>query len=171
MKPTPWQRLDGLARRLTPFGLTLVLLLVSLVPTHVPGFARIVPMLALMSIYHWVIHRPDLLPPIAAFAAGVLHDFLAGMPIGVTAVVFLAVHAVLVSQRRFFVGKTFAVMWMGFVLVAAAAAAASWGLVSAYNVRLVDPSAPTHQFLITVGAFPVVTWLLMRWQNAFLRQD
>lgn len=171
MKPTPWQRLDGLARRLTPFGLTLVLVLVSLIPSHVPGFARIVPMLGLMSIYHWAIHRPDLLPPIAAFAVGVLHDFLTGLPVGVTAVVFLAVHAVLATQRRFFVGKHFAVMWMGFVLVAAAAAVASWGLVSAYYVRLVDVSAPMHQFLITVGAFPLVAWLLMRWQNAFLRQD
>ena len=171
MKPTPWQRLDGLARRLTPFGWTIVLLLVSLVPTHVPGFARIVPMLALMSVYHWAIHRPDLLPPLAAFLAGVLHDFLAGLPVGVTAVVFLAAHAVLASQRRFFLGKSFAVMWLGFILVAAGAAAASWCLVSIYYMRMVDPNALAYQFLITIGCFPLVAWVLMRWQNAFLRQD
>ena len=127
-------------------------------------------MLALMSIYYWTIHRPDLLPPSAGFAAGIFHDFVAGLPVGVTAVVFLSVHAVLVSQRRFFVGKTFLVLWLGFVLVAMVAAVESWLLICFYELTLVDPLAPSYQFLMTVGGFPFVAWLLMRWHGAFLRE-
>ncbi len=171
MKPSLWHRMDVLARRLTPFGLTLVLVVIGVVPFHIPGFARVVPLLPLMAIYHWAIFRPELMPSYAVFAIGILQDTLTGAPIGVNAMVFLIVYGVVLSQQRFFVGKSFAIIWLGFALVAAGAAALSWVLVSAYNVTLVEPRAVLFQYLVTLGGFPLLAWLFTRWQQTFLRQE
>lgn len=171
MKPSLWHRMDVLARQLTPFGLTLILVVIGVVPFHIPGFARVVPLLPLMAIYHWAIFRPELMPSYAVFIIGILQDTLTGAPIGVNAMVFLIVYGVVLSQQRFFVGKSFAIIWLGFALVAAGAAAVSWVLVSAYNVTLVEPSAVLFQYLVTLGGFPLLALLFTRWQQTFLRQE
>ena len=51
MRPTFWQRLDAFARNLTPVALTLVLVILNVVPTHIPGIARVLPVLPLISIF------------------------------------------------------------------------------------------------------------------------
>ena len=171
MKPSLWQRLDVLARKLTPFGLTMALVVLSVVPTHLPGFARIAPMLGLMAIYHWAIYRPDLMPAYAVFLLGLLQDILSGTPIGVNVVVFLTVYGVVLTQRRFFVGKSFVIGWLGFALVAAGAAVEGWILVSAFHATVIDPRALVYHYLVTLSCFPLLAWVLMLWQQAFLRVD
>jgi rod shape-determining protein MreD len=171
MKRTQWQRLDVYARQLTPFALTMALVIVSVLPTHVPGLARVAPMLALMAVYYWAIYRPDLLPAYAVFALGLLQDSLSGTPMGVQAVVFLTVYGVLLTQRRFFAGKSFVIVWLGFAVVAAGAAAETWILVSAFHVTLMEPTAVLYQYAVTAGAFPLLAWLLIRWHHAFLRLE
>ncbi len=169
MKPTVWQRLDVIARKLTPFALTLALIVLSVVPTHLPGFARVAPMLAVMAIYHWTLYRPELMPAAALFFLGLLQDSLLGTPLGVNVLVFLTVYGVVLSQRRFFAGKSFLITWLGFALVAAGAAAESWLLVSAFHVTLLEPTAVFYGYILTAGFFPVLAWIFIRWQQAFLR--
>jgi len=171
MRPAFWQRLDSWACRMTPFGLSLVLVLLSVVPLHIPGFARVMPLLPLMAVFHWAVYRPELMPVYAVFLLGILQDALAGTPIGINAVVFLAVYGVVLAQRRFFAAKSFAIVWLGFALIAAGAAAASWVLVSSFNVTLVEAGALVYQYLLTVGVYPVLAWMLLRWQHTFLRQE
>ncbi len=168
MKRSFWVQLDSWARNMTPFGLTLIMVIVSMVPTHVPEYARVVPLLSLMAIYHWAVFRPELLPAFAVFVIGLLQDILSGTPVGVHALVFLIVYGLILSQRRFLAGKSFAVVWLGFSLVASGAAVLSWILVSAYNVVLVDPRPVFFQYLMTLGTFPLLGWFLLRWQNAIL---
>ena len=171
MKPAFWHKLDLWARWLTPFGLTVVLLIVGVVPLHVPGLGVVVPWLPLMAVYHWAIYRPELLPAYAVFVIGVLEDILTGLPLGVNAVVFLLVYGGGLSQRRFFVGKSFYILWLGFALVAGAASVANWVLVSLWNVTMLMPHALFFQFLTTVGLYPILAWVLMRWQHTFLREE
>lgn len=168
MKPQLLQRFDMLARRLTPFALTMSLVLVSILPLHVPGGARIMPMLVLMSLYHWSVHRPHLLPAYAVFFIGLMQDVLGGIPLGVNALVYLVVYGLIVSQRRFLVGKSFMVIWLGFAVIAAGATVAEWLLVSLLNLTLVESGAMVFQYIMSVGNFPLLAWLFMRWQRAFL---
>ncbi len=168
MKRSFWVQLDVWARNMTPFGLTLILVIISMVPMHVPGYARVVPLFSLMAVYHWTVFRPELMPAFAVFVIGLLQDILSGAPIGVHALVFLVVYGLVLSQRRFLVGKSFTVVWLGFSLVASGAAVLSWALVSAYDVTLVDPKPVFFQYLMTLGTFPLLGWLLLRWQSAIL---
>ncbi|MDP7216470.1 MAG: rod shape-determining protein MreD [Rhodospirillales bacterium] len=171
MKPSLGVRLDALARRLTPFGLTLLLVVFNLVPLHIPGYDQIVPLLPLIAVYHWTFHRSELMPAYAVFVIGLLQDSLTGAPIGINAVVFLIVHGATLSQRRFLAGKSFAMFWLVFALVAAGAMATSWILVCAYNLALVEPRALLFQYLLTTGIFPILAWFFLRWQRAILRPE
>lgn len=168
MKPSVTQRLDSLARKLTPFALTVVLVLINAVPLPLSGSARVAPVLPLIAVYYWAVYKPDLMPAVAVFVIGVFHDALGGGIMGVNAAVLLAAYGVVSAQARFFVNKTFAVVWLGFVLVAAGAALFSWLLVSVLHFALIDPRALFYQYMLTIGIFPLIAWLLLRWQRAVL---
>ncbi len=126
MKPGFWSRIDLFARHSTPFVLTLMLVLVNGVPLHVAGLERVGPVLPLMAVYHWAIYRPDLLPFFAVFLIGLLHDMLSGGVVGVNALVYPLVYWAVQSQQKFFIGKSFAVVWLGFSLVGAGATLVTW---------------------------------------------
>ena len=84
MKSMVWQRLDLVARMFTPSLIAVALVIVSVLPLHIPSYSPVIPSLALMAVYYWVLHRPDLLPAIAVFLVGILHDILTGGPLGRT---------------------------------------------------------------------------------------
>jgi len=162
--------MDGWVRHIVPFGVTLGLLLLTAIPTHVPGLADITPMLPMMGVYYWAIYRPDLLPAWAAFVIGLLHDTIAGTPFGVNTLVLLLVQGVSASQRRFFLGKSFLVAWWAFSLLAAGTTGISWALMCILSGRFIDPVPAFFQYLLTVGLFPILTWCLTRTQVAFLKE-
>ena len=171
MSPTFWHQLDSLARRLTPFGLTLILMLVGLMPFHMPEFARVVPSLPIIAVYHWSIHRPTLLPASLVFLVGFLQDILSGTPLGLNILILLTVYGIVLTQKRFFVNKSFAVVWLGFALVSAVASVVGWILTSAFNVTLTNPNSTIAQYVITLGVFPLLSWSFLRWQQHFLTYE
>jgi rod shape-determining protein MreD len=122
MKPSAWRRLDLLARELTPFALTLGLIIVGAIPFYVPGLQSVAPSLPFIAVFYWTLHRPDLMPPAAAFVIGLFQDILSGGPIGTGAAVFVVLHAAVRSQRTFFHGKSFTILWLGFAVAAVGAA-------------------------------------------------
>ncbi|MBL4615096.1 MAG: rod shape-determining protein MreD [Magnetovibrio sp.] len=170
MKLTFWQRLDLIMRGITPFFLTLMLVVLGQVPLHIPGFAEVAPLLPLMAVYHWAIYRPDLLPAFSVFFAGLLQDALSGMPFGVNAAVFVTVHMAVMSQQVFFTGRSFMIIWLGFCVVAAGATMLMWVLTSIFFSTFSSPEAVFVQYLVSVGGFPLLAWLQVRWQQSVLAQ-
>lgn len=170
MKASIWYRLDILTRLLTPFLLTLALVVLNILPLEIPGFSTIVPLLPLMAIYHWAVYRSELLPAYAVFIIGILHDIFSGTPIGLNTAVFLLVYGVVIWQHRFLFGKSFVIIWLGFAIVSAGAFVLTWILYSLWNFTLVDPSGAAFQYLLTVGAFPGLAWMFMRWHQFIIRQ-
>lgn len=170
MKPTVWHRMDVLSRQLTPFLLTIMLVLLGAVPFQVPGLARIMPLFSLIAIFHWGVYRSELLPVYAVFCIGFFQDALSGAPMGVHTVVYVLAYVAVLAQRRFFAGKSFYVVWLGFGLVSAGATMIIWGLASAMNGALIDPRAVAGQYALGVGCYPLIAYLFSRWQRAFLQQ-
>ncbi|CAA7619501.1 conserved membrane hypothetical protein [Candidatus Terasakiella magnetica] len=169
MKPSIWVKMDTWVRHSVPFGITVFLLLLTAIPTHMPGLAGIAPMLPLMGVYYWAIYRPDLLPAWLAFIIGLLYDIVGGTPLGVNALVMLLVQGTAASQRKFFLGKSFAVTWWAFALLTGGAIGIAWLLVSALKGRTIDPMPVLFEYLMTLSLFPLLTWALARTQMAFLR--
>ncbi len=164
------QRLDRYARNLTPLTLSIALVVLSAMPLRIPDFGPISPNVGLIAAYYWGIYRPDLFPAPAAFAVGLWQDVLVGTPLGMNALVLLAIHWFILGQRRFFQGKSFAVVWWAFAMVATAAAVLLWLIAMAYHGRLLEAAPAAFQGALTVALFPFLTWVFARAQHAVLRQ-
>ena len=151
-----WIRIDIIARSLIPFMLTLALVILGQVPNHITGFDRMMPMLALISIYYWSIYRPDLMPMLLVFLLGFLQDILSGSPLGLHSFLFLIGYALVGSQRRFFLGNSFGIVWWGFMLVCAIVAILEWLLSSLIGQQFLSPMPAIFSYLFSMAAFPIL---------------
>jgi rod shape-determining protein MreD len=168
MKPNLLQRVDVKLRQALPVLLILICILLSVAPLRLPDHALVTPGLVLVAVFYWTVHRPDLLRPWNACLLGLLDDILSGTGRGVNALVLTLVHWVVVSQHRVFLGRSFAVVWIAFALVAPLAIAAI-AVMSALAARgTVDPAVVVVQSLLTIAAYPPLAWLFGRAQRLFL---
>lgn len=171
MQPTLLQSIDMSARKALPAALTLMLMLLALTPTNVPGLAPAMPMLALMSVYFWSIYRPELLGFGAVFCFGLIEDLLTATPIGATALVFLLTQWVVLRQQKFFNAKPFVVTWFAFIFVAAGAALIRWIAVGLMTPSGFTPVGPIlASYLISVAVYPLVGWVLAKAQAKLMGQ-
>lgn len=166
-----FHRLDAIARNATPFVLSMLLVLGAGLPLYIPGYGAIAPDLVLPAVFYWSIYRPDLLPGAAVFAIGIFQDVLIGAPLGVNTLSLVLVHSIVVSQRRFFRGKSFAVAWWAFTIVAAGAAVLIWLLMSSLHLTIIDPLPGIFRLVMTVALYPFLTWVFARTQHAVLHQS
>lgn len=170
MKQSVWHRLDLLARNLSPFALTVVLVIFAKVPLQVPDISPVLPSLAIIAVFYWSVHRPDLMPIWAVFLVGLVQDLLGAGPMGIGILALLLVHGIVAAQRRFFASASFLMMWCAFALVAMGAMALVWLLTSAFQNALLDPRPAVFGYFLTVAIYPCLAWLFVQAQRAFLPQ-
>jgi|SRR5579883_37874 rod shape-determining protein MreD len=168
MKLILLQRDVGLINRLMPLITIVICVVASLIPAHLPALTAVTPAFPLMAVYHWTLYRPDLLPFVAVFAAGLLLDMLTGAPLGISSLVLLLAYALVLSQRELLLMRRFTVVWIGFLVVTASAAALQWVVVSLFYGTLLDARAFLFQAVLTAAVYPVVSYLLVRVQRALL---
>ncbi len=149
-------RVDIFARGLIPILSLAFLTFLAAVPLRLPDIELLTPAWTLMAIYYWAIYRPELTPAIAVFGIGLLKDLLAGGHLGLTAFTLLIVYGLVVSQRKFLHGKSFGVVWWGFMLVAAGAALLKWIVASILAGWPIDPRAQVFSVLLTIALYPPV---------------
>ncbi|HEX5079356.1 MAG TPA: rod shape-determining protein MreD [Geminicoccaceae bacterium] len=159
------RRLDAWLRALVPLATALLAVVADVLPLLHVGPASVMPLATLSVAFFWSLYRPDLFGAGAAFATGLAHDALAGLPLGLTSLVLLLVRHVMAAQRRFFVARPFPVIWCCFVLLALAALALRWALCCLWWGRLFAPQPLVFELLLTLAFYPVATLLLARVHN------
>jgi rod shape-determining protein MreD len=160
---------SGFVARFVPFLMTLLFVLISVVPLNLPGFAVVTPSFTLMAVFHWSVYRPDLMPLSAVFAIGLLVDLLNGTPyIGLSSLALLICRTAVLSQRRFFVNRTFPVLWLGFLAVTAGNFAFLWAVVSLLHGGMLGLRPFVFQAVLTVACYPVGSYVLAWAHRAFL---
>ena len=80
-----------------PLATALLAVLVDVLPLFHVGPAGVTPLATLCVAFFWSLYRPDLFGAGAAFATGLAHDALAGLPLGLTSLVLLLVRHVVVA--------------------------------------------------------------------------
>jgi len=170
MKTSTWPLAGNLIMRVSPFIITLCLVLASILPIYIQGYPGVLPLLTLMGVFHWAVYKPALLPAYSVFFIGLIHDILHGFPLGVNTVVFLIIFGVVTSQHRFFFGKSFTVVWIGFGIVLAGSILMIWILMSLLNSTLIKVPIILFQYILTLGLYPVLGWCLLRWQKFLLKR-
>ncbi|MEN8197855.1 MAG: rod shape-determining protein MreD, partial [Pseudomonadota bacterium] len=88
----------------------------------------------------------------------------------VCALALLFVQAMVRSQSRLLYGKSFEILWLGFVLIAGAATVLRWAIMSLMNDTLVSPEPVLFHFLSTAALFPLLATLILRMQQTILKQ-
>ena len=156
MSLSVWQRMDLTARHLIPAVSLVVLVLLSVAPLRIPGYADIAPLLVLMGAYYWSIVRMDLCPPWLLLLVGLFEDLLSGTLLGVNPFLYLLTHAVVRSQHKFLSSKPFFVGWAAFGPVAAVAAAIKWLSLLIVHNTLPGAGPVFFSLLLTVGLYPLI---------------
>jgi len=169
MNPATWQKLDLVARRITPFLITFALVIVAQVPMHLPAPVPVTPAFAFASVYFWTLHNPELLPAPAVFAVGMLQDILSGVPLGLNAFTMLLAYGVIISQRRFFFGRSFTMLWWGFVAMAFLTAAMQWSIVSMLAGRMLSVAPIAIEQLTAAALYPVLAYFFVAAHRSILR--
>lgn len=168
MRPGFLQRFDTKLRHAVPSLLTLAIVILSVAPLRVPDYALVAPGLVLIALFYWAVHRPDLLHPWHACVIGLFDDVLSGTPLGINGLVLTLVHWAVTSQHTFFRGKSFAVIWLAFALLAPVAVLLT-ALLSLVAARaMIDPMVLLVQSLLTIALYPPLAWLLGRAQRVLL---
>ena len=170
MKLTVWQRLDLFSRQLTPFLLTVLLIFISSVPYEIPNLGRVMPLLSLIAIFHWGVYRAELFPNYAVFFIGFFQDVLSGVPIGIHTLIYILAYNLILTQQRFFAGKSFYIIWLGFAVVSAVVMFLLWGFISILNGVVIDFAPVISQYGIGVGMYPIISYAFSRWQQVILQQ-
>lgn len=169
MLPRVWQKLDGWVRSGTPCMLAFGLILLGVVPWPLPGLSSVAPLFGLIAVHYWTVHQPEIMPAAGAFALGLARDILGGAPIGLNAFVLVLVQGVVLTQRRHFARRPFAVDWCGFAMIAAGAVAITWAAGSVYFAQPVSVRPLVFQYLLTVCAYPLFAWLFARIRSRLYR--
>ncbi len=158
-------RFANFARAGIPFSVSLMLVLAAMLPYGLPKSSLAAPVLALISVYYWSVFRPELMPAGAAFLLGLLVDVLSGGPPGLNALVLIMVHWAASGQRRALAGKSFAVGWLGYLLIAAGAAVVNWFFASLFHTTAIESVPLIVSHAIGTAAYPLVAILLSRMQT------
>jgi len=147
-----------------PFAVSVLLILAAVLPYGLPKSSLAAPVLALISVYYWSLFRPELMPAGAAFLLGLLVDVLSGGPPGLNALVLILVHWAASGQRRALAGKSFAVGWLGYLLIAGGAAILNWLVASVFHVTVIESVPLLVSHAIGTAAYPLVAIFLARLQ-------
>jgi rod shape-determining protein MreD len=161
-----WQRLDHGARLFLPLAVTRAFVLFGVIAWPLPYYGQVAPPLALIAVYYWAIHRPDLFRPGMAFLVGLLNDVLHSYPLGLSALIFVGTHHLVYSQRRFFAGHSFFMMWWGFALTILIVMLAEWALLCLIRWQMLPFMPAILQAVLAIVIFPLPCWLLIRLQRA-----
>jgi rod shape-determining protein MreD len=163
------------ARRLllvaSPSALAIVLILLASLPWGLPQFSMLCPMLGLIAVYYWTVHRPDFMPPAGAFAIGLVTDLIVGGPLGLNAFVLTLAQAVALMNRRALAGESFLLVWLGFAAIVALSGAALWLGASLFWTTLLSPRALLAQIAVTFAIYPLAAQFFALTQRRLLERD
>ena len=163
------RHLDAWLRALVPLAVAIGAVLIDVLPLLGLGPWGLTPFTTLCVVYFWSMYRPDLFTAGAAFATGIVYDALAGLPLGAAALMLLLVRQMVVVQQRFFLARSFLVVWFCFLLLAPAIEIARWLLLSLWWGRVFAFQPVVLSLLLTIALYPVASMLLTRIHNGIPR--
>ena len=157
---------------IAPALCVLVGILLSLLPYGLDGWL-VSPAFALIPLYYWAINRPNLLPVWLVFALGLVQDLASGGPLGIWAVVFLAMYSLTLSQRDGLASLRLRLAWPVFGGLTLAGELTGWFAGSIYHAGFISAGPVLSQTLTTMLVLPLfvpVLIFLEREMSAALRQ-
>jgi len=157
--------LDHWGRAALPGTVLLFLVLLTLAPLRAPYLSDALPLLPAMAVYQFSLATPERLPGPLLLAMGLLLDLLLGgpgAPVGISAIGFVLIRAMVTANRRFLVGVPFLFQWFGFALMAWGFVVLVWAFTALWTWTAIDPIRAMVQYVVVVVIYPLLAPLLAR---------
>lgn len=158
----PWRQLDIAARYAFPAGSLIFGLFVIGMPFGLPGQAELWPVYTMACVYFWSLYRPASLPAPAVAFAGVLLGLLGLSPLGLWAVLLLALQGVVLAVRRRLASQSFFLTWLAFCGLAVTVCVLAWLLESLLMLKMLPVQPLLIEALFSVGLYPAVAGIFIR---------
>ena len=136
-----------------------VLLLIALIPMRLPASWAAGGLWPLLGLFYWGLVQPRLVPVLFVFTIGLLCDLALNIALGCHGLVFILLHVVLTTQRRFLVGQGFWLVWPAFamsVVIVYSLIFLLQHVVTATGFNVQDWEAGFPAVCIVTLAFPIV---------------
>lgn len=163
-----WQRVEKWSRSGTPFALTLLLLLIGLLPWHVPELGTIGVSLVVISVFYWSLKAPAYMSAWPVLIIGLISDLLGVTPMGVGTVSLLALYFLTRSQARALRNMPFLVIWPVFMLLAAIIILFSWLLTAMMDGQFPDIRPALFLYLFVIVCYPLLSYVFGHLQRSLL---
>ena len=141
------------------FFLTLFFIL-SIVPLSFGILNISRPLFLVICIYHWALFQPKILGHLALFLIGLIQDIILGAPLGITSLVYIALHHIILSQRKILLHQPFLILWAVFTLPALCISLFLWTAGSALTLSVLPILPVILEFLLTILCYPLIIWIL-----------
>jgi rod shape-determining protein MreD len=151
----------GAVRVVSIYFFLLLLFLLNLADIPLLGSGSVRPAFLLIGIYFWTITKPALLPVPVVFLIGLAFDIVSASVVGLHTFAFMLIVMLVRSQRRYLLGQTWPVLWVGFVV-----AALILSLIQMLVYVLDNKAAPPvflmlAETLVSALAYPVLIPVMM----------
>lgn len=146
-------------KQAAPFLISLGFLFLGLFPFRFSFMMDLYIPFIYVSLFCWLILRPDLLPPLCIFILGVLSDLMYANPLGFHTFIFMFFYLVVFTQRRFLIGHSFLFLWVAFAVLMGPMFCLQWGLASLISMQWMSFKLIMGQYLLSIGFYPLVAWL------------
>lgn len=163
-----WQRVERWSRSATPTGLALLLLLIGLLPWHVPELGTIGISLVIISIFYWGLKAPTMMTPWSVLFIGLISDLLGVTPMGVGTVSLLSLYGLTRSQARLLRNMPFLVIWAAFMLLAAVIILLSWLLTAMMDGQFPNIRPAVFLYLFVIVCYPLLSYVFGHLQRSLL---
>lgn len=164
------ENITSLFQKLLPLMSSLFLLFLSYVPMDLGFLNNIRPVVGLVCVYYWMLHRPDLFNLWSVYVLGMVDDIISSSPFGSNIFAVLLLYILINNTSKFFNAKPFVVTWYGFCLLGLVVLLARWLLVSIYYSQFLPLTVIMFSYLVTIAAYPLIS-LILAFIQAKLIQD
>lgn len=165
------ENLSYYLQRMLPLISSLVFLFITYIPMDFFPFNNIRPAVALVCIYYWLIHRPDLFNLVSVYIIGLVDDIISNVPLGTNIFSVLVLYVLVSNLSRFFNGKPFVITWYGFAALSLVAFLTKWLILSVYYSQFLPLSIVFFSFLVTVAFYPFLSLILAFVQNNLIADE
>ena len=161
LQPWRWIGLPALA------ALCATVLLAA--PFRLFGYGLPEPVFPMVLAFAWAVIRPSLLGPLTLLILGLFHDFFWDGPLGLWALALICAYGLALGGRSLMAGQGGVVM--GAWYAAACCLALGVAYVFATMVAHEQPNflSVVWQLMWTVALYPLVYWLVDRFEDADIR--
>lgn len=155
-------------RGYVPLIISIFLSALMLLPIGTGVSNVMMPHFAMMCVFYWSASRPLMMPYGACALIGFILDLWLDVPMGLNLMLLVLARLFVLSQIKYFKGRSRLVYWGVFSMMATGLFVISWVVISVLSGHMVAVQPVLQQLLLTIFSYAVIGFILGRIRRSVL---